>query len=592
LATASKTIEAPASAGQTKWLACNGRQLRHMAQAGLIWLEANYQHVNSLNVFPVPDGDTGTNMLMTMRSAFKRIEGMEDLHVGKVATQLAQGALMGARGNSGVILSQIWRGFGNILKDRESFDAQGLAAAMQGAADTAYKGVMRPVEGTILTIIREAAAEAADAAHKSSDLRFMMERVLERCKQALERTPEQLPILKQAGVVDSGGQGLIYIFEGMLRYAQGELKLNGPVIPASQPAVTLPPVPAAALNGQPAQALAAPDGGDLEFPYDVQFILVEHSLDVDTVRDAINAMGDSCVVAGDDQAIKVHIHVKDPGVPLSYGARHGRVMDVVVENMQEQMEGIIGKPAESASVPEASPAAAMAQATLPPADGPDVQPGQVAVVAVASGPGLARIFRSLGAAAVINGGQTNNPSTEEIFQALQDVGTDKIIILPNNKNIFLAAEAARDLSPKQVKVVQTRSVPQGISALLNLNPDGDLDANAETMTEAAGFVATGEITTATRTVSLHGVDVQAGSLIGLVNGKLCSSALDVETVLDEMLDEMDVESRELMTIYVGADGSTQEAEALAERVRIRNAGLEVEIQAGGQPHYYYILGAE
>jgi hypothetical protein len=256
------------------------------------------------------------------------------------------------------------------------------------------------------------------------------------------------------------------------------------------------------------------------------------------------------------------------------------------------MEDIIGKPAEGAAAPDNSAAAFEAQATLPPSDRPDVQPGQVAVVAVASGPGLARIFRSLGAAAVINGGQTNNPSTEEIFQALQDVGTDRIIVLPNNKNIFLAAEAARDLSPKHVAVVPTRSIPQGISALLNLNPDGDMEANTTAMTEAASYVATGEITTATRTVSLHGVDVQAGSLIGLVDGKLCSSAADVETVLDEMLDEMDVESRELMTIYVGAEGSTEGAETLADHVRARNAELEIEIQDGGQPHYYYILGAE
>ena len=326
--TRQNTIEPPPTS--QKWLQCNGQQLRKLAQASMIWLDKNHRIVNELNVFPVPDGDTGTNMLLTMRSAYGRIQDNEELHVGKMAGDLAQGALMGARGNSGVILSQIWRGLARGLKDKEAFNADDLAQALQAASDTAYSGVMRPVEGTILTVIREGAEEAHDAAAKSKDLRFVMERVLERCEQALERTPELLPVLKQAGVVDSGGKGLVYILEGMLRYTNGQLA--GMVKEIAQVQKTAP---------VPAQALAMPESGELENPYDVQFILMGQNLNVETVRNRIDAMGDSTVVVGDETTIKVHIHVKDPGEPISYGISLGKLTDVVVENMQMQMEEIV-----------------------------------------------------------------------------------------------------------------------------------------------------------------------------------------------------------------------------------------------------------
>ena len=537
-----------------------------MTRAGLVWLEQNRDHVNSLNVFPVPDGDTGTNMLLTMRSAYSRVEQGEETHVGRVAGQVAQGALMGARGNSGVILSQIWRGLAAELSGKETFDATDLAAAFQSAADTAYKGVMRPVEGTILTVIREGAAEAADAVRKSDDLRFMLERVLERCQQALERTPDLLPILRQAGVVDSGGQGLVYILDGMLRYAQGRLQLNGPTAEVAAPAPAAP---------QPAQARAVPEGGSLEFPYDVQFILTGRNLNVLEVRARIDAMGDSTVVVGDENTIKVHVHVSDPGQPLSYGISLGHISDVVVENMQEQMEDIVhGAP----------------QAPLPAAA--TVQPDEVAVVVVASGPGLAGVFRSLGAAGVVNGGQTNNPSTEEIYQAIDELPTDKIIVLPNNKNIILAAEAARDLSVKQVAVVPSRSAPQGIAALMALNPDRDVTANAESMTRALKLVKTGEITRATRSVQLDGVEVQEGALIGLAEGRLTCSGPDELSVLGDLLEQLEVADCGLVTLYYGADVTLAQAADAAEFIRRRYPEVEVEVIEGGQPHYYYILGAE
>ncbi len=551
---------------QKKWLQCNGRQLRKLAKAGLIWLEQNHQYVNSLNVFPVPDGDTGTNMLLTMRAAVARIENGEEIHVGSVAAQLSQGALMGARGNSGVILSQIWRGLAKGLKNKETFDVHGLAKAFQEASDTAYNGVMRPVEGTILTVIREGASEAADAAEKSNDLRFVMERVVERCQQALERTPDLLPVLKQAGVVDSGGQGLVYIFEGMLRYVTRQMRDLDHL--ADQQTAGL-------LRQQTAQELAVPVDGQIENPYDVQFILMGENLNVVEVRHRIDTMGDSTVVVGDENAIKVHIHVKNPGEPLSYGISLGTITDVVVENMQMQMEAIINT-----------------SATIPEIEEVKVAPGQIGVVAVAAGKGLADIFRSLGAAYIVEGGQTNNPSTEEILRAIQDVPTDKIIILPNNKNIILAAKAARDLSPKHVTVVPTRTAPQGFSALLAHNPDGELEATADSMYKAAQQIATGEITNATRSVTLDGVEVNEGEVICLVDGRLSASGDELDSVLVKMLQRMNMDEREIISVYSGAGVSEHEAREVVARIESLYPNVEVELLPGDQPHYSYIIGAE
>jgi len=565
--------KADAPPAARKWLQCNGRQLQKLAQAALLWLERNHEHVNSLNVFPVPDGDTGTNMLLTMRSAYNRIKEKEDEHVGKIAESFAHGALMGARGNSGVILSQILRGLARGFKDKAAFNAEELARALKNAADTAYGGVMKPVEGTILTVIREGALEAADAAQKSSDLRFVLDRVLERCQQALERTPDQLPILKQAGVVDSGGQGLIYILEGMMRYTNGELRDIVTAVTEGTGAAV-----AAAVT---AQELARPENGEIENPYDVQFILLGENLNVLEVREKIDSMGDSTVVVGDETTIKVHVHVEDPGVPISYGITLGQITDVVIENMQMQMEDVIQGSGHNALA-------------APPIPTPEltVQPGQIGVVAVSAGDGLSTIFRSLGAAHIVNGGQTNNPSIEEIFQAIQDVPTDKVIILPNNKNIILAAEGARDLSPKRVAVVPTRTTPQGLSALLALNPDGDLEETTAAMTALSAEVATGEITRATRSVTIDGVSVNEGELIGLVDGRLCAAGMEMDNVLPQMLEAMEMEEREIVSLYYGSDVDQADAEALAGRIEDAYEDVEVEIHNGGQAHYFFILGAE
>jgi len=556
-----------------KWQQCNGRHLRKLIKASMLWLEENHQRVNALNVFPVPDGDTGTNMLLTMRAAHKQIQETDDEHVGNVAQGVAHGALMGARGNSGVILSQIWRGLARALDENDVATAEDIARAFQEASDTAYKGVMRPVEGTILTVMREGSEEAQDAAKKSADLRFLLERVLERCQQALERTPEMLPVLKQAGVVDAGGQGLVFILEGMLRYAEGQM--------AGQVLATT------AAGGESAQARAAPTEGELEYPYDVQYLLVGEDLDVAAVRDAIDAMGDSTVVVGDERTIKVHVHVKDPGEPLSYGTRMGRLLDVVVENMQLQMEEIIT--ADEASGRDAVAGEGAAEAGQIEIEAPT---GEISVVAVAAGPGLAEIFRSLGAAGIVNGGQSNNPSTEEIYRAVEEAPTEKVIILPNNKNIILAAEAARDLSRKEVAVVPTRTAPQGISALLALLPGSDLESSREVMASASQEIASGEITVATRSVTLDGVTVQEGEYIGLADGRLCTAGKEMGQVLADTLQAMDVANRELLSVYFGEDVSQEEAEYLVEEIGDQYPGVEIELLPGGQPHYLYILGAE
>jgi DAK2 domain fusion protein YloV len=549
---------------EEKWLVCDGRQLHKLALAGLNSLERNQQRINALNVFPVPDGDTGTNMLLTMRAANKRIKDNADEHVGRVAQEISQGALMGARGNSGVILSQIWRGLATGLKDKAQFKATDLALALQEASNTAYKGVMIPVEGTILTVIREGAGEAQDAASKSADLRFVLERVLERCEQVLAQTPEMLPVLKQAGVVDAGGQGLVYILEGMLNYVRGNESIT----------------PIEIEIDLPAQAKAAPKEG-IENPYDVQFILLGQNMDVMKVRHEIDAMGDSTVVVGDETTIKVHVHVKDPGQPISYGIRHGKITDVVVENMQLQMEEIIGHQTPAQITP-----------TTPDIPLVSIEPGQIGVVAVAAGNGLADIFRSLGAAGIVNGGQSNNPSTEEIFEAIQDVPTNRIVVLPNNKNIILAAEAARDLSPKEVFVVPSRTFPQGVSALLSLNPDGPLEEVGEQMLSACGHVSSGEITLATRSAVLDGVTVGEGQYIGIADGRLCTAGSDMPAILPKVLEEMAMDERELLSIYYGQDVLPAEAESLAKQIESLYPDLEIEVLFGGQAIYHYILGAE
>jgi uncharacterized protein len=543
---------------------CEGQGLKRLVAAGLAWLDRHHQSVNALNVFPVPDGDTGTNMLLTMRSAYDEVVAEELDHVGRVAQRIAHGALMGARGNSGVILSQIWRGFARKLEDLPSFDARQFAVAMREASETAYKGVVKPVEGTILTVIRQAAEAAEIAVQTEQDLRVVLAQVVDRCHQAVEETPRLLKVLADAGVVDAGGQGLALILEGMVRYLRGET-IEMVAEPAAIEALVMP---------------TAPHTGDEEYNYDVQFIIKGRDLDVALIRDTIDAMGDSTLVVGDASLIKVHVHVDDPGGPISYGAAQGTLLDVVVENMQEQYEQFAQAAATTAGLP---PMATHKH---------ELVPGQIAAVAVAPGPGIGEVFESLGVSRVVPGGQTMNPSTEEILAAIESLGTDKVIVLPNNKNIIMAAETACEMASKEARVVRTRNVPQGVNALLSLDPDGELDEVVAAMTGASETVATGEITTATRNVTLGSVQVQDGHILGLSNGEVCSAGPDLEAVVRETLEKMDIDSRELLTFYYGAEIKLGAAKAMAAKAQEWHPEVEVEVVDGGQPHYFYIISAE
>lgn len=551
--------------------ATDGQMLRTLVQAGCDWLDEHHALVNQLNVFPVPDGDTGTNMLMTMRNAIKEASAYSGNHAGHVAAKIAHGAMMGSRGNSGTILSQIWQGFAHALREHETFNTELFARALREAADTAYRGVIKPVEGTILTVAREAAEEAEAAYPEQHDLSGLMDRVVERAKDTLARTPEMLPILQKAGVVDSGGSGLVFILEGMARSLRGEQVEAATAAPAAVEDL--------------AAALAPED--EMGYGYDVQFIIKGRDLNAGVIRSAIDAMGWSTLVVGNEEAVKVHVHVQDPGIPLSYAISLGTLTDIVVENMQEQYQDYLrertGSPAPSAAVEEDDE----------PVSAFELGEDDIGIVAVASGEGLARVFRQLGATELVMGGQTNNPSTQEILDAVQRVPTKKVILLPNNKNIILAAEQAARLAIDQdVVIVPTRTMPQGISALLPYDPQGDLAATAQAMEAAKDDVVTGEITTATRSVELNGVEVSQGQIIGLVDGVLAAAGDDLDQVLREVLAQMRAEEHELITLYYGNGVHRAEVEALVEALSDTYDSLEFEIVFGGQPHYHFILSAE
>ncbi len=544
-------------------LTVKGQGLKRLVKASLAWLRHHREAINALNVFPVPDGDTGTNMLLTMQSAWAEIEHSPEDHIGKIAHAIAHGALMGARGNSGVILSQLWRGFARSLSGQATLTASGLVKAMQEGSDTAYKGVVKPVEGTILSVAREVAQACAEAARQTQDLVAILAHMVAQGKEAVARTPDQLPILKQAGVVDAGGQGYLVILEGMLRYLRGETVEIAEELAA---AVDLPSQP------RPIEA------GDVEagYNYDVQFIIVGRRLEVGPIREAITAMGSSALVVGDAEMIKVHIHVSDPGEPLSYAARLGSLRDVVVEDMQAQYQEFIMGRTKAPVIAPATP----------------IEPGQVATVTVAPGEGLAHVFRSLGAGVVIPGGQTMNPSTEQFVQAIEALPTDQVVILPNNSNVVMTAQQAATLSTKQVRVVPTRTIPQGIAAQLAFSAQTDLLTNVQAMEQAVTQVQTGEVTMATRAVEMNGLRVQAGQVIGLLNDDLIAAGDTVEQVVWQLLDRMEIDSHEIVTMYYGDTVSAQQAEALAEAIRRRFPDQEVEVIEGGQPHYQYILSVE
>jgi hypothetical protein len=534
---------------------CNGRLLKRLIRAGLAWLGQHQAAINALNVYPVPDGDTGTNMLLTMQSAYEEIHNSPLDEASGIAQKVAHGALMGARGNSGVILSQLFRGFARSLEGVDAFNTIQFAAALREASAMAYKGVIKPVEGTILTVAREAAEAAVAAAATSEDITYVLERVVQEARESVTRTPTLLSVLAEAGVVDAGGQGFFIIMEGMLRFAKGDRFVLDADLPAT-------------VN------LHAPEPETEEgYGYDIQFIINGQDLNVEEIRAAIAVIGESALVVGDSRAVKVHVHCVEPGTAISYGASKGSLSRVIVENMQEQyQEFILSKAQQPVAPPE-------------PLSG-------IGTVVVAPGQGLRTVFESLGASAVVSGGQTMNPSTEELLNAIEHVPTGDVIVLPNNKNIVLAAEQAKTLSGKNVEVVPTVTVPQGISALLALNYQADLATNARIMAEAAKTIHTAEITTAVRSVQINGMQVQEGKVIGLIDGKLKVKGDSAADVVLKSLQQMLVEEHEIITLYYGEPVAADEAQQLAEEIMSRYPDQEIEVVDGGQPHYHYIISAE
>lgn len=543
-------------------LPIDGQAFKNLIAAGLAWLRTNHQEVNALNVFPVPDGDTGTNMVLTMQSAFDEIADSPEHNLGKMVHVAAHGALMGARGNSGVILSQILRGFARALDGFEVLDGPGLVSALKEARDTAYKGVVRPVEGTILTVIKDMATAGEEAIKESEDPIDILEYVVDAADESVERTPTLLAVLEEAGVVDAGGKGLYYIIDGMLRWTYG-LSLETAVS-------TLQPLSAISLEHT---LETIEPGQDYEVVVDFQ---PSEPLKLDDFYQKLEDMGTSIQVGEGDGIFRMHIHVPTENLymPIDYTRSLGTITKVAIENLIAQME-------------EIEQLASGGQLSLSP-----VNSGQIATVAVAPGPGIARVFASLGVSAIVEGGQTMNPSTQQILAAFENLPTDQVIILPNNKNIVMAAKSACELTVKNARVVPSKTVPQGLAAMLRLSPDGELDQIADDMLSALDDVETGEITIATRSVDIDGVEVQEGEIIALHNGSLILAAKDIEEACMGFLEKAETEEREIITLFYGANIAKNQVNDIADAIRKAYPDQEVEVQEGGQPHYQFIFSVE
>jgi uncharacterized protein len=567
----------------------NGQDLKRAVMAGHAWLEQHRDAINALNVFPVPDGDTGTNMSLTMRAATKEIADASETSAYVIAERLARGALMGARGNSGVILSQILRGLSQGLDQKTTFAATDFAAALQDAAKLAYRAVIKPVEGTILTVIRESAEAAQQSAGNGSDMAGLLGDVVTAARAAVAKTPDLLPTLKQAGVVDAGGQGLTTIFEGMWRYARGE-------------SVQLSHSEQAADHSEIRRGNVEIEE---EFGYEVVFLLHGENLDVEQIRDTITAMGGvSTVVAGDALLLKVHTHTLTPGKILDYGVGLGSLQDINIENLQEQSlryeaeskreRGIVASANGQGAAVGARGSTGAAVAT-PPAVGMLTrvrETREIDTVAVAAGDGWVKVFESLGVAAIVPGGQTMNPSTQDLLQAVEACPSPKVILLPNNGNVVMSARQVADLTQKEVCVVPSDSLPQGVAALLAFNYEADFATNCKEMEAALPRVHTAEITRAVRAVQLDGINVNEGDVIGLVDGRLVTADTDLNNVVLDTLRRMQTEQHEIITMYYGADVSPETANEMAQRIKEAFPEQEIEVVEGGQPYYAYIISAE
>ena len=542
----------------------NGEHLYYMMSNAANKLELQSEYVNSLNVFPVPDGDTGTNMSMTFRAAVKEIEGMDNKNIGEVSKKLAKGALMGARGNSGVILSQILRGISKGLEGKEEADASEFANALLEGSKSAYKAVMRPTEGTILTIVRTAGEVAV--ALKEDNITELMREVCRESKIMLDKTLEMLPALKKAKVVDSGGMGLLIILQGMQEALENGLKVTTGTPQAVKSSVAK------------AQRSETMSEEDIKFGYCTEFIILGDSNHAEEFKSKVINKGDSLVVVGYEDVIKVHIHTNNPGKVLEEAVKFGELSKIKIDNMREEHREMLEGMYEEAAETEESVAAGEFK--------------KYAFISVAMGEGMKNIFKDLGVDYVIEGGQTMNPSTQDMLEAIEKLNAEHIFILPNNKNIIMAANQAAEISDKDIRVIPTKTIPQGITCITMFNPEADVEENTEELKEAMEMVKTTSVTYAVRDTEVDGKEIKEGNILGLVEGKIKEVGEDPYKVAEDLIDSLVDEDSELITIFYGKDCEEEKVDALIEKLEGKYEDLDVQCYKGEQPLYYFIMSVE
>ncbi|MBQ6843708.1 MAG: DAK2 domain-containing protein [Agathobacter sp.] len=547
----------------------NSSMLAKMFLAGASNLDAKKEWINELNVFPVPDGDTGTNMTMTIMSAAREVSGLgETPEMKALAKAISSGSLRGARGNSGVILSQLFRGFCKVVGEYDEIDVCVLSDAMQKAVETAYKAVMKPKEGTILTVAKGAADKALELANETDDLVFFCDEVIKHADYVLSQTPEMLPVLKQAGVVDSGGQGLMQVLKGAFDALLGKEVDYTIDVPAA---------------GSSFVKISAETEAEIKFGYCTEFIIVLNKPMSDReeleFKAFLESIGDSIVVVADDEVTKTHVHTNDPGLAIQRALTYGSLSKIKIDNMREEHEEKLLKEAE--------------QQALATAEKKDEPRKEMGFVAVSIGEGMNDIFRGLGVDYIIEGGQTMNPSTEDMLTAIDNVNADTVFILPNNSNIIMAAnQAAQIVEDKEIIVIPTKTVPQGITAVINYLPDVSAEENKETMVEAISTVKTGQVTYAVRDTEIDGFQIRENDYMGIGDKSILAVGTDMNTVTIQMLDKMIDEDTEMVSIYFGSDSSEDDASVIAEEIEEKYPDVDVEVNDGGQPIYYYVISVE
>ena len=536
----------------------DGKKFRDMFVSGANNLQNNKDLVDKLNVFPVPDGDTGTNMSLTISYAIKELSKVENDDITNVGKALSKGSLMGARGNSGVILSQIIRGIAKSVEGKETLNVVDLANALKNGSDTAYKAVIKPIEGTILTVVRESGEYALQIAKEDMDMIEFLELVVAKANESLNKTPELLKALKEAGVVDSGGKGLVLIYEGMLSSLKGNY---------------IESVEGGASSNVEVNVEQNISTEDIKFQYCTEFILESNKVDDLTIRERFMKYGDSLAVVGDEGVIKVHVHTNDPGLAIQEALSYGQLLTIKIENMKLQHENkVLNETAQTKEVP--------------------VEEKEYGFIATSMGEGLAQIFKDFGVDYIIEGGQTMNPSTEDFMKAIESLNAKNIIILPNNSNIIMAANQAKELSDKNIVVIPTKNVSQAFATLVTFDADSSIEENKASMMEALSSVKSGQVTYAVRDTVINDVEVKEGNIIGIAEGKLLSAGDKVDEITTDLVEKLVDEDSAIITLFYGEDTSKEDAQALRDALEENFEDVDVELHYGGQPLYYYLISVE